>query len=615
MLSKNQTLGKYQILDRIGAGEHGSIYLAKDRLLQDRKVALKVPHHQSDEQGLLLEPRIMAALKHPNIVELITVEKKDDIFFLVLEFVDGESLDKQILRDRALSPARALDIAMDVCSAIGFAHAHQVIHRNICPANILITSNGVAKLSGFGTSRFLDLERDGFARSTRGSPPYMAPEHFRGRAVFQSDLWSLGITFYEMLTGTVPFYDADPVKIAQSFQNTPVVPPHLRNAEVPRALSDVLMKALAINLEDRYLSAQELLKALKAIKESTTQETHPVGTAIPAAHFNTPSQGQPTATQHRLCRFCYRPLPRMAVTCPSCGEKNNGGSYQTNQGRIVPQGHSAEVKVPRQAAEQGDPEAQFNLGFSYSKGNDVPQNHSEAVKWYLNAAEQGHAQAQQCLGVCYYKGEGVPQDYAEAVRWLRKAAEQWDLYAQRNLGYCYEKGQGVPQDHIEAAEWYRKSAEQGNEDAQSRLNLLYALAGDLKEDKTQVLRWYREALEQENADAQFHLGICYAKGQGIPQDFTKAVQWWRRAAEKGNARAQFNLGLCCAKGSGTPRDQVEAVKWYRIAAEQGNADAQYALGVCYDKGMGVPDDHAEAVKWHEKAAEQGNENAQQRLNN
>jgi eukaryotic-like serine/threonine-protein kinase len=323
VLSKDQTLGKYQIIDRLGAGGFGSVYLAQDRLL-NRKVALKVPHHQADEQGLLLEPRIMAALKHPNIVELITVEKKDDTFFMVLEYVDGESLDKLIRRERALSPSRALEIGMDVCSAIGFAHAHQVIHRDLRPANILITRDGVAKVTDFGTSRFLEMQRDGFARTRIGSPPYMAPEHFRGRAVFQSDLWSLGITLYEMLTGTVPFYDADPIKIAQSFQNTPVVPPHLRNAAVPRALSEAVMKALAINLGDRYLSAQEFLKALNALKEGMTRETRPVGTAILAAHLNTPpgTQRAQTPTQHRLCRFCYRPLPRMAVTCPACGEKN-----------------------------------------------------------------------------------------------------------------------------------------------------------------------------------------------------------------------------------------------------------------------------------------------------
>jgi serine/threonine-protein kinase len=323
VLAKDQTLGKYLILDRLGAGGFGSVYLAQDRLL-NRKVALKVPHHQGDEQGLLLEPRIMAALKHPNIVELITVEKKDDTFFMVLEYVDGESLDRLIRRERTLAPARALEIAMDVAAAIGFAHSHQVIHRDLRPANILLNRDGVAKVTDFGTSRILEMQREGFARTRIGSPPYMAPEHFRGRAVFQSDLWSLGITLYEMLTGTVPFYDADPIKIAQSFTSTPIVPPHLRNAAVPKPLSEAVMKGLAINLGERYLSAQEFLKALRALKEGMSRETRPVGTAVLGAPLTPPSgvQRGPSPTQQRLCRYCYRPLPRMAVVCPACGEKN-----------------------------------------------------------------------------------------------------------------------------------------------------------------------------------------------------------------------------------------------------------------------------------------------------
>jgi serine/threonine-protein kinase len=299
------------------------VYLAQDRLL-NRKVALKIPHHQLDERELLKEPQIMAKLKHPNIVELYTVEKKDDTFFMVLEYVDGESLDKLIRRERALAPGRALEIGMDVCSAIGCAHSFQVIHRDLRPANILLTREGLAKVTDFGTSRILELQLDEYARTRIGSPPYMAPEHFRGRAVFQSDLWSLGITLYEMLTGTVPFYDADPVKIAQSFQNTPVVPPHLRNPAVPKAMSEAVMKALAINLGERYLSAQEFLKALTALKESMARETRPVGTAILAGPFNTPGRSPrgPASTQQKLCRFCYRPLPRLALTCPACGEKN-----------------------------------------------------------------------------------------------------------------------------------------------------------------------------------------------------------------------------------------------------------------------------------------------------
>jgi serine/threonine protein kinase len=321
VLSKDQMLGKYQILDRLGAGGFGTVYLALDRLL-NRKVALKIPHHQADEQALLQEPRIMAALKHTNIVELITVEKKDDTFFMVMEFIEGESLDKEIRRERTLAPPRALEIALDVCSAIGFAHSHQVLHRDLRPANILITREGVAKVTDFGTSRFLELQKESFARTRIGSPPYMAPEHFRGRAVFQSDLWSLGITLFEMLTGTVPFYDADPIKIAQAFQTNPIVPPHLKNPAVPKALSDVVMKALTVNLGDRYLSAQEFLKALRAIRDNVSRETRPLGSTAPSSP-GALSRSPVNHTQQRLCRFCYRPLPRMAVLCPSCGEKNS----------------------------------------------------------------------------------------------------------------------------------------------------------------------------------------------------------------------------------------------------------------------------------------------------
>ncbi|MDR0498989.1 MAG: serine/threonine protein kinase, partial [Holophagales bacterium] len=242
MFSTDQTLGKYQIIERLGAGGFGTVYLALDKLL-NRKVALKVPHHQTEESTLLHEPRIMATLKHPNIVELITVDEANANYFMVMEYVDGESLDKQIRNERGLQPLRALDIAIGICTAIVFAHSNQIIHRDLRPANILMTRDGVPKVTDFGTSRVLELQKEDYARTRIGSPPYMAPEHFRGRTVFQSDIWSLGVTFYEMLTGTVPFYDADPVKIAQAYATKPVVPPHLRSPQVPKTFSEIVMKA------------------------------------------------------------------------------------------------------------------------------------------------------------------------------------------------------------------------------------------------------------------------------------------------------------------------------------------------------------------------------------
>jgi len=315
MLSKDQMLGKYQILDRLGAGGFGTVYLAVDRLL-NRKVALKVPHHLPDSvDDQLKEARIMASLKHPNIVECITVEKKDETLFMVLEYIDGESLDKVIRRDRFLTPARALEVGLEICSAIAYAHTNQVLHRDLRPANVLLTKEGVAKVTDFGTSRILELSKEGFARTRIGSPPYMSPEHFRGRAVFQSDIWSLGITLYEMLTGTVPFYDADPLKIAQAFTTMPITAPHCKNAAVPKAFSEVVMKALQVNLGDRYLSAQEFLKALRGLRDA-------LPTTSPGLSKTISPRPAAVGTQPRLCWHCYKPLPRNATTCPACKEKN-----------------------------------------------------------------------------------------------------------------------------------------------------------------------------------------------------------------------------------------------------------------------------------------------------
>ncbi|MBU4231042.1 MAG: sel1 repeat family protein [Proteobacteria bacterium] len=124
------------------------------------------------------------------------------------------------------------------------------------------------------------------------------------------------------------------------------------------------------------------------------------------------------------------------------------------------------------AANQGDAEAQNNLGVMYAKGQGVPQDYTEAARWYRKAADQGHAVPQFNLGGLYEKGHGVTQDYVEAARWLRKAADQGYAAAQNNLGFLYDKGQGVPQDYAEAAKWYRKAADQGDAAAKRNLDVL-----------------------------------------------------------------------------------------------------------------------------------------------
>ena len=223
------------------------------------------------------------------------------------------------------------------------------------------------------------------------------------------------------------------------------------------------------------------------------------------------------------------------------------------------------------------------------------------------AAEQGDAEAQFNLGVMYRDGEGVPQDEAEAVRWFRLAAEQGLAVGQSNLGLMYAEGRGVPQDDAEAARWNRLAAEQGHASAQFNLGLMYATGRGVPQDDAEAVRWYRLAADQGNALGQYNLGVMYRDGEGVPQDEAEAVRWFRLAAEQGNALGQYNLGVIYAEGRGVPQDDAEAVRRYRLAAEQGHATAQFNLAVMYYNGEGIPQDLVLAHMWVNIAGTNGDE--------
>jgi len=187
MFFRGQIIGKYKILRTIGSGGFGTVYLAEDTWI-DKRVALKVPHKQSVDFGeLLREPRLLASLNHPNIVTILTAEKQENVFFIVMEFVPGETLETIIARDGALDLPVALDYTCQICNAVDHAHRQGVLHRDLRPSNVLVADRGLVKVADFGTSRFLEIAAHG--TTIIGSPPYMAPEQFHGKAVFASDLY------------------------------------------------------------------------------------------------------------------------------------------------------------------------------------------------------------------------------------------------------------------------------------------------------------------------------------------------------------------------------------------------------------------------------------------
>ena len=327
MLFKGQTLGKYRILSLLGSGGFGTVYLAEDTWI-DKKVAIKIPHRQNLDFGeLLREPRLLASVNHPNIVAITTAEKQDNLFFIVMEYVPGETLETIIGREGPLDITRALDYTVQICNAIDHAHRQGVIHRDLRPANVLVSEQGVCKVADFGTSRFLEIAAHG--TTVIGSPPYMAPEQFQGKAVFASDVYSLGITLYQMLTGVLPYDAPAPSDLDKLLSGELVSPPRLRNPSIPKRLNDIVMRAMAPDLTARYQRAADLIVDLLGLRpEGRRPAPASVDPGLAArAQAETPDAGsvaarlrQREAPPARFCWHCRKPLHARTDRCPFCGE-------------------------------------------------------------------------------------------------------------------------------------------------------------------------------------------------------------------------------------------------------------------------------------------------------
>jgi serine/threonine protein kinase len=328
MLFQGQILGKYKILAALGSGGFGTVYLARDTWI-DKQVAIKVPHKQNLDFGeLLREPRLLASVNHPNIVAITTAEKQDNIFFIVMEYVAGDTLETVIARDGALELTRALDYACQICNAVDHAHRQGVLHRDLRPAIVLVSETGLVKVADFGTSRFLEIAAHG--TTVIGSPPYMAPEQFQGKAVFASDVYSLGVTMYQMLTGVLPYDTPTPADLERLYRGELAAAPRLKNAAIPRRINDIVMKAMAVDIGSRYQKASDLIEELLAARPLVRRPTPEAREAAAALAPNRLAEGELAGIQARLraretpaARFCWKcrkALPSRANRCPFCAE-------------------------------------------------------------------------------------------------------------------------------------------------------------------------------------------------------------------------------------------------------------------------------------------------------
>ncbi len=278
-LKPHESLGRYEILAELARGAMGVVYKARDPLI-DRLVAIKTvglglsdAETEAFERRFFREARSAGRLNHPNIVTIHDVGKTGDIAYIAMEFLDGRSL-REILDSGVVLPLpRIADITAQIADGLAYAHRHQVVHRDVKPANVMVLADGKVKITDFGIA-LLPTGTRTLSGNVFGSPRYTSPEQVMGRPVDgRSDVFSLGAVLYEMLTGLPPFTGGDLNSILTQVLSEPTAPPSSRNRNIPRAFDHVVGKALAKDPADRYQDALEMavdLRNFEALESAST---------------------------------------------------------------------------------------------------------------------------------------------------------------------------------------------------------------------------------------------------------------------------------------------------------------------------------------------------------
>lgn len=267
-------LGRYEVLGELGKGAMGIVYKAKDPLIE-RVVAIKtinlglaLDDKEEYEGRFYQEAKAAGRLSHPNIVTIYDVGRGGDVAYIAMEFLQGREL-RDIMNDGGLLPVdQVLDIVAQVAQGLAYAHEHGIVHRDIKPSNIMVVRDGHVKITDFGIARMASSSVRTQTGMVLGSPKYMSPEQVLGKTLDQrSDIFSLGVMLYEMLTGQAPFNGENVNAIMYQTLNAVPAPPNMLNPAVPEMINFIVAKALAKKVDDRYQNAKDFAVDLRACRD------------------------------------------------------------------------------------------------------------------------------------------------------------------------------------------------------------------------------------------------------------------------------------------------------------------------------------------------------------
>jgi len=625
-----KALGKdYEIGRLVGRGGFAEVFQVRDLRLK-RDLALKALRPDLMLSDVMVarfrrEAESAAQLRHPNIVPIYDVGEAENIAYILMPLVEGESLKQAIERDGPLPPPEARRILLEAASALATAHEAGVVHRDIKPENIMLEGRKRrVLLMDFGIAKAVDpnaAEQDGDLKPqagtltgtgmTVGTPQYMSPEQASGDFMLdhRADQYSLAVVGYQMLTGALPFDGENTRNILYKQMVEQPKPIRELAPDVPADLAQALERALMKEPKDRFPSTDAFAHALSG----------------PTAGLQTPVTVSVTAQQPAL-----RPIGRkrrapalvtglgglVVVAGLVWGVQSGlfgGGTAETPavDSTVVAQdttGNPADSAVGALSAPASAPAPLTTP--AGSRGAVPPATPPAANRPRTTANPAAPAAV-----VLTCASAARDAKWSEALDRCATEGDSGSASAARILGTLYEYGRGTPASFPDAASWYTRAAAAGDPEGKFRLAELYRAGRGVPQNLGQAQTLYREAAERGLRDAWLPLAVMYEEGgRGARKDEVEAVVWYRRAAEEGNSpRAQGKLGDMYARGRGVRKDDAEAMRWFLKGAEGGDSWAQYQAGMSYLRGRGVARADSLGWSWISKAAEQGVEDARKEL--